>query len=307
MSYELRREEPLADGIRRIVVEQVDIAIRVLSHPQCNGGVDEAVHEARKSFKRVRSALRLARGVVGNESYHRESVRFRILAGALASLRESAVSVLSIDELREDVAPELRPGAFSELRAHLVERHTVALWQTVEREEALIRVTGRLRNARRQLRDLPTRDCSDLAWTPGVRRAYRDGANRMAEASREHALDAFHGWRKKAKHLRYHLDVLRGSWSGQLYRAAELLHELTDLLGVHHDLADLRRQLERNPATRATSRRRSEARALFRLIDEKRVALESEGREVGERLYSAQAKVVVEQLVSRWNQWRRPH
>ena len=175
MSYELRREEPLADGIRRIVVEQVDIAIQVLSHPQCNGGVDEAVHEARKSFKRVRSALRLARGVVGNESYHRESVRFRILAGALASLRESAVSVLSIDELREDVAPELRPGAFSELRAHLVERHTVALWQTVEREEALIRVTGRLRNARRQLRDLPTRDCSDLAWTPGVRRAYRDG------------------------------------------------------------------------------------------------------------------------------------
>ena len=164
MSYELRREEPLADGIRRIVVEQVDIAIRVLSHPQCNGGVDEAVHEARKSFKRVRSALRLARGVVGNESYHRESVRFRILAGALASLRESAVSVLSIDELREDVAPELRPGAFSELRAHLVER-----------EEALIRVTGRLRNARRQLRDLQTRDCSDLAWTPGVRRAYRDG------------------------------------------------------------------------------------------------------------------------------------
>ena len=129
----------------------------------------------------------------------------------------------------------------------------------------------------------------------------------MAEAYREHAPDAFHGWRKKAKHLRYHLDVLRGSWSGQLYRAAELSHELTDLLGVHHDLTDLRRQLERNPATRTTSRRRSEARALFRLIDEKRVALESEVREVGEPLYSAKAKVVVERLVSRWNQWRGPH
>ena len=305
MSYEIQRKEPLADGIRRIVVEQVDIAIRVLSDPQC--GVDEAIHDARKCFKRVRSALRLAHGVVGNESYPRESVRFRILAGALASPRESAVSVLSIDELREDVAPELRPGAFSELRAHLVERHTVALWQTVERKEALIRVSGRLRNARRQLRDLPTRDCSELAWTPGVRRAYRDGANQMAEAYREHAPDAFHGWRKNAKHLRYHLDVLRDSWSGQLYRAAELLHELTDLLGVHHDLTDLRRQLERNPKTRMTRRRRSKARALFRLINEKQVALASEVREVGERLYSAKAKVVVELLVSRWDQWRGPY
>ncbi len=304
MSYELRQEEPFAIGVKRIVVEQVDIAARVLAQPTANGGVDEAVHEARRCFKRVRSAFRLARPVVRSHAYRRENTYFRRLGMALASPRESAVALLTIDGLTEHFATLLRPGAFSELRAHFVERHTLALWRVIERDEAPLRVLRRLRKARRRIASLPVREVADLSWTPGVRRAYRSGINWMTEAYLGRSPGAFHEWRKQAKHFRYHLRILRGSWDGQLDQAADLLHQLTDILGIHHDLTDLRLQLEWNPATSATKKRRMENHLLRALIDGRRADLETDARELGQRLYSRKPKVVVGRLISCWDQWQ---
>ena len=126
----------------------------------------------------------------------------------------------------------------------------------------------------------------------------------MAEAYSGRSPEAFHEWRKQAKHLRYHLDLLRGFWEGQLDRAADSLHELTDLLGAHHDLTDLREQLERRSATRATENRRAENQVLRVLINGRRVAIESKAREIGDPLYSRKPKAIVERLVSRWDHWR---
>ena len=52
MSYRLE------DGIRRIVAEELDDAIAGL---RAGDDRDTAIHEARKSLKKARSALRLAR------------------------------------------------------------------------------------------------------------------------------------------------------------------------------------------------------------------------------------------------------
>ncbi len=304
MSYRLDREEPLADGIRRITVEQVDRAIRVLANPRANGGIDEAVHEARKAFKRVRSALRLTRRVFGEKRFRAENDRFREFGEALALPRESAVAVLTIGTLQDRYRSILRPAAFREMKAHFVERHTVALWQTVERDEAVIRVSRRLRKARRRLTRLPTRDHSDLAWTLGLKQVYRRGRRAMGEAYQFSSPDLFHEWRKQAKHLRYHLDILKGSWAGELDAAARLLHDLTDVLGFHHDLTDLDRQLDASRATVATRRRREERAALRVLIDGNRISLESEALELGLRLFSRKPSGVLDRLVRCWSDWR---
>ena len=62
MSYRLEPGEGVADGIRRIVAEELDDAIAGLRRGAGDGrGRDKAIHEARKSLKKSRSALRLAR------------------------------------------------------------------------------------------------------------------------------------------------------------------------------------------------------------------------------------------------------
>ena len=59
MSYRLEPQEPLGAGIKRIAREQIDQALEQLTANPENR--DEAVHDARKRFKKIRAALRLVR------------------------------------------------------------------------------------------------------------------------------------------------------------------------------------------------------------------------------------------------------
>lgn len=319
MSYELNPDESFADGIRRVVVEQVEMAAEILSDPRIHGGLDEAIHNARKCFKRVRSGLRLARTLLRKRDFRRENGRFRELGLLLSGPRESGVAIATIDGLADHFGSVLRPDPFASLRAHFVERHVVALWTTVEGDEGLIRAGKRLGKARAKLLHLliggrsgsgtsaPSdagRASSDLAWTKGIRRAYKAGGKLMELSYLTRSPEAFHEWRKQAKHLRYHLRILRPAWGGQLDRAEDLLHDLTDRLGDHHDLTDLRRQLSENPALRTTATRRDQERTLRALIDGRRMALEDEIHETGLRIYSRKPDQVLDRLEALWKGWR---
>lgn len=304
MSYELKRKESFADGIRRVLLEQVELAAETLAEPRTHGGLDVAIHEARKSFKKVRSGLRLARALLRGKDFRRENRRFREMGRLLSGPRESGVAIATIDGLAGHFQPLLRPEPFSAIRAHFVERYLVALWRTVEDADAVSEVRRGLRKARRKLLQITLLEKSDLAWTTGLRSVYAAGQKWMSRSYATRAPEAFHEWRKQAKHLRYHLRILQPAWCGRLDRASALLHELTDRLGDHHDLTDLRRQIEHNAALRTTAKRRDEERMLRALIDGRRIALEEEMRETGLRVYSRKPDELVERLETHWTAWR---
>jgi CHAD domain-containing protein len=68
MSFELRREQSLRKNLRRMVRKQLDYALEQLSEDH-KGPRDEAVHEARKCFKKIRAVLRLVRPEIGEKTY----------------------------------------------------------------------------------------------------------------------------------------------------------------------------------------------------------------------------------------------
>jgi hypothetical protein len=68
--YRFKRKEPLAEGIRRIVVEQTEKAAGEFDGG--NPDIHEAVHNARKSFKKIRSLLRVVREDLGEDTYKEE-------------------------------------------------------------------------------------------------------------------------------------------------------------------------------------------------------------------------------------------
>ena len=65
MSYRLELNESLPDGIKRIVKEQIDQALEQLR--ESPEGRNEAVHDARKRFKKIRAVLRLVRDEIGEK------------------------------------------------------------------------------------------------------------------------------------------------------------------------------------------------------------------------------------------------
>ena len=75
---------------------------------------------------------------------------------------------------------------------------------------------------------------------PGLKRSYRRGRNRFRDVRAEASDEWVHEWRKRVKDLWYHLRLVRNAKKSVLGEAADEAHELSDLLGDHHDLAVLR-------------------------------------------------------------------
>ena len=303
MAYEIERDESFGDAVRRVVLEQIDLAARGLRSGVPRAVADDSIHEARKCFKRIRSALRLAREILPRKRFRRENARFRELGWMLSAPRESGVAALTIDALAKQFESVLRPGSFGEVRAHFMERHLVALWRTVD-EGSWADVVRGLARARRKAGRLAFSGDEDLAWMPQILRAYREGARWMSRAESSGSPEDYHEWRKEAKHLRYHLRLLRSAWSGQLDAAEQHLHKLTDVLGEHHDLTDLHRQLAGEPAVSSTKLRRREAAALEALIVGRRYQLEIEARDIGLRIYLRDPEGLAERFRSLWTGWR---
>src|ERR671919_493351 len=105
--FRLADGEPVQEGIVRIANGQLEMAIERLE-----GSADEdlgdAVHEARKSFKRLRTTVRLARDELGDEVYRRENAAFRDAGRRLAGARDSQgllETLAAISERYPDTAP----------------------------------------------------------------------------------------------------------------------------------------------------------------------------------------------------------
>ena len=75
MKYELDLQESPADGTKRIIAERVDYVHDLMTDPQPTR--ENAVHQSRKSFKRIRAALRLVRNDAGHDWYRRENRFYR--------------------------------------------------------------------------------------------------------------------------------------------------------------------------------------------------------------------------------------
>ena len=134
-------------------------------------------------------------------------------------------------------------------------------------------------------------------WGPGLARTYRQGREEMSRALADPSTENVHRWRKRVKDHWYQLRILRQAWPGPLGETVAAAHELTELLGDHHDLAVLAADLRTRtglgdtaPFEAAIERRQSE------LLDAA-VA-------IGRRLYAEKPKAFRRRLERYWLAWR---
>jgi CHAD domain-containing protein len=100
MSFELKPDEALRKGIRRIVRKQMDAALEHLTGLH-RGSRDEAVHEARKCFKKIRAVLRIVRPVIGEKRYRKENTCLRDAGRPLTEVRDARILIETVDKLVE--------------------------------------------------------------------------------------------------------------------------------------------------------------------------------------------------------------
>ncbi len=325
----LRRGEPLAEGLRRVMLEQLDLAIELLEHYQAarvaqsaegrraeplvsnHSGQDTTVHEIRKAIKRLRALLALMRGELGPKRCARENTALRNCARRLAGARDAEAMLDTLDALKERHHSRLTgSAAVDALRAQLLAEREAAATLAVRDPRVRSEVLGELlvvraRVERWELRERPTK-----LLAPGLERIYRRGrrgfgvalghGRRDRRAGAAGRTEALHTWRKRVKELRYAAETLdRGGKSFRsTRRLARRADRLGELLGEEHDLALLEGRVRER--SRQFAGERGTRKQLLKLIARRRKSLRKGALREGERLYRRRPKQFVRRLKRTW-------
>jgi len=274
MAFRFKLGEPFDEGCRRISVEQIDRAQGIL---RGNGGEAAAVHETRKSLKRLRALLRLIRPAIGEETFKAENRELRDIGLSLSGARDRHVLGETLDKLLS--ASNLSPKSAEALRKRLgpVDGHGTPLAMDAAHE--------RLEAARERLGALPIEGSDFDIVGRGLERSYRRARRAFAEAYRCPGDEAFHEWRKGAQaHWRQML-LLSRAWPDYLGARAAEARTLSQILGDDHDLALLVTFARSQADAVSEPAEQVEAAARGRQAELRQMA-----RPRGERLFAASPK-----------------
>jgi CHAD domain-containing protein len=297
-AYRLLTGEPVGAEVRRVLATRVDDAIAGL---RGEAGLDpaEAVHEARKDAKKIRSALRLVRDAIGDDVWRRENDHYRDVARRLSSFRDAEILVEAVDGLGERFGPSARER-FDAFRAQLDEENRTA-HDDGSVERAMAGAAAELAAGRSRIDGLPLEGDGWQLIAPGLHRTYRRGRKRLRAVEEEASVTNLHELRKRVKDLWYQLRLVRDADRAMIGALADHAHDLSDHLGDDHDLALLREEVQRRRDAFSSP---SDQRHLLEEIDQRRGELQFAAISLGERIYAEKPKRFTKRLHRRWEAWR---
>jgi CHAD domain-containing protein len=293
--YRLRSGDEPAAEVKRIATARVQSALDHLREETANDPAP-AIHEARKDLKKIRSLLRLVRDEVGDDLYRRENTRFRHAGRLLSGARDAQVKLETLAALRERFPEEASEGDW--------DRYTTALAGEAKPgsnlDDRIERAAREIEVGRMAVEGWPLRTNGWNLVGGGLRRGYRRGRRRFAEAGSEPSEENVHEWRKRAKDLWYHLRLLRESKPKRLRKEADRAHELSDLLGDHHDLAVLREDAGGRPRLLGAGG----VELLAILAERRQEELLGDALSLGKRVYGEKPKAFAARFERYWEAWR---
>ena len=295
MAFRFKQSEKVSKGVRRLVLKQTDKAIEQFRRPPASA--EDAVHDARVCFKKIRAILQLARGGLAPGFFKEHDKRFRNLGRQLSQLRDRDVSVETFDKLVKQFQHQLEPRAFANIRAVLVR------WKRPRREQkmAMTALEKEVRSLRRDIMNLSLKREKFAALRPGLKQLYRDGQQLLATATESRRVEDLHEWRKRVKSLLYAQTVLRPVWDGMVQESTKEFDQLGNYLSDDHDLAMLRETVKNLGEDQEDV---TEFEALIGLLDLRRTELETKAEFLGRRLYAEKPSAFVGRFETYWNCWR---
>jgi CHAD domain-containing protein len=239
-----------------------------------------------------------------DEVYRRDNERLRDAGRALAGSRDAEAKVGTVEALEERYGDEL-PEAITALKDDLEsERDALAAAQS-EPSSELRSAAGKASDAIAATRkSAESWSFSKAGWKlvgPGIERSYSRGRNRFRDVRRDPTPENIHEWRKRVKDLWYHLRLLRDSWPEVMSQAGDEAHELSDLLGDHHDLTVLAEDLRGRDGFSDDG---DETAAIMSVIEGRQEELLEAAVPIGERIYAESPESFGKRMRAYWRAWR---
>ena len=298
MSFEFKRNETVAQGMRRIAMEQVDLILAEVKGRK-RISRDRKVHEARKRLKRLRALLRLTRDSANPKPRRKADTGLGDAGRALSGARDAKVRIEAFDLLLKNLKSHCPAETFQPIRAKLLAQHRQSLQS--HSENSSDKVARLLQAVRHRLKTIPIHGDDFSGLRSGLKRTYRQGREAFTVARYDRNAVALHEWRRRVKDLRHHAELLKPLWPAVLERFEGKAHELANCLGEDHDLFVLRQFLLTEAASLSIP---TDLETLLESIDDRRRELQKQAMQLGERVYAEKPRDFLERMENYWNAWK---
>jgi CHAD domain-containing protein len=288
MSYRLKSRQSLANGLKRIFCEEIDLALKQTRRPPRQRG--QAVHEFRKHLKKLRAAFSLAADEVGKDRHDLEDRTVRQVAKVVAKVRDAHVRLQTVIQIRKQLCDDEFGKVFEKIEGLLLLEAESFYAAFAGWEKQVVR---RLKAVRERVSHWPLETLPWKQVSTAVANSYRRGRNRLADALEKPDPENFHSWRKEVKDLWYQLRLLAPLNRIVLGKIADDARTLADLLGQQHDFFFLLSRLDRE---RDDESMRGERAKLEKLIRKRNKKLQRAATELGRHFYAEAPKAFAKRM-----------
>ncbi|HVJ77137.1 MAG TPA: CHAD domain-containing protein [Hyphomicrobium sp.] len=233
MPYRFKIDEPVAKGFHRIAREQLDAALQELAASEVQ---PKAVHECRKSLKRLRALVRLVAPALGKKVARRRIKALGAIARLLADRRDQAVIMETAATLSSETGTD-GSLTLAPLKTHFAKSvgdapHPLDPVCALEARQLLALELKKFDGARLRKRGF-------AAFDGGLEKSYRRARRALREAYSEPSNETFHALRKSVQWHWRQMSLLARAWPEEAAVRVNAARELSQMLGDDHDLAML--------------------------------------------------------------------
>src|SRR5579863_13518 len=272
MAYRFKRGESVIRGLKRVAREEMEEAGAQLSGHK-RPGRDEAIHDARKSIKKVRG---------------------------LSKFRDAFAIIETFDELKSKFQRETR-NKLQSVRLGLTKRRS----QSAREEDVgivIVEAASALRRAAKRVKTWPLRADGFAAIVPGLEKTFRAGRKALALVRKDARPENLHELRKRVKDHWYHLRLLEDLWTDMIRASEKSLKDLETLLGNDHNLFVLRETIMADPASYGVKK---DVDLTLHLIGTYQKELREQSLVLAARIYDEKPRAFTRRMAGLWDTWRQ--
>lgn len=291
--FRIRRRDSLQKSLRRLFVVLVNRAEKELAQTPLP---PTAVHESRKSVKRLRALVSLVADDMGAEALRFDRT-LRDINRTLSATRDASVALTTLDHLSL-AAGDGMASDFAVCRAVLDRRLAHLTEQLLDIHREVLTPLQRLQRRWKKC------DWQGDEWSllePNLRRTYRAGRRMYREITLGAPAEVLHDLRKRVKATQYHLEFLTPLAPQRLQAEHNDWERLADALGNHHDSWVLERLIQTTSGKDLPRATRglilSEIQAAARLLEQQIAHL-------APLVYAERPKAFAARIGAYWHIWR---
>jgi CHAD domain-containing protein len=205
---------------------------------------DLAIHEIRKSFKRIRALLKFS------PNYHQKDVEnlvteIKKLGKVLAPSRESNVNIQILERLSEEIQ-SVQSDKLTELKMLFAEEHKVILEDALKDRKVFMEIQVLVYDIERKILDWILHIEQQIDVREQICLNYEKAFNLFKQIKKADQDSELHDLRKHLKVLMYQIEFVRNDQPRFFKLKYNELRKLTERLGESHDCSVFLNDLKQN-------------------------------------------------------------